>query len=156
MMNLLSSIRPFLLLLAVFITMVSAQDFRVDVHTHPVPAFFKDALVDAGYATQGSEIVVDGFRTPNFTIEQYIQEREEHGYNFSIQSVTAPGVSFLKGNRKARELARRLNDEMASYMKTYQSQLGAFACLPLPDIEASLEEIRVSVIDIDITLLGGR
>ena len=123
--------------------MASAQSFRVDVHTHPVPSFFKEALVDAGYLTQGAEILVDGFRTPNFTVEQYIEERVEHGYNFSILSVTAPGVSFLKGNSRAKTLARQLNDDMSSYMKTYPRQLGAFACLPLPNVQDSIEEIKV-------------
>ena len=88
---------------------------------------------------------MDGFRTPAFTIEEYVQKREEHGYNFSILSITAPGVSFLKGNRRAKELARQLNNEMADYIKVYPRQLGAFACLPLPDTQAALEEIRVRV-----------
>lgn len=117
--------------------------FKVDVHTHPIPNFYRTALLDAGYPGTGeADIFVDGFRTPDFTIESYIQERVEHGYNFSVLSITAPGVSFLHGNSRAKELARQLNDQMAAYIKEYPNQLGAFGILPLPDIESSLEEIE--------------
>lgn len=118
--------------------------FKVDLHTHPIPEFYRSALIDAGHETPAAGgVFVDGWRTPDFSIKEYVQERADHGYNYSILSVTAPGVSFLNGNSKSISLARRLNDEMATYIKAYPKQLGAFACLPLPNIEAALEEIKV-------------
>ena len=121
-----------------------ASNFIVDVHTHPIPDFYGDALIDAGYpASIRSDVIVDGFRTPNFTIQEYLASREEFGYSFSILSITAPGVSFLHGNLRAKELARRLNDQMSKWTQQYPKQLGAFGILPLLDIESSLEEIRV-------------
>lgn len=121
-----------------------ASAFKVDLHTHPIPDFYRDALINAGHETRATgEVFVDGWRTPDFAIKEYIQERIDHGYNYSMLSITAPGVSFLKGNSQAQLLARRLNDEMAAYIKTYPKQLGAFACLPIPNTQAALEEIAV-------------
>ncbi|KAK4896560.1 hypothetical protein LTR27_005478 [Elasticomyces elasticus] len=131
------------------------QRFKVDVHTHPIPEIFRSALIDAGYLTTNTgDVFVDGFRTPNFTLESYLQERTQHGYDYSIFSITAPGVNFLKGNDRAKELARELNDQMSSWAKEHPKRLGAFGILPLPDIEASLEEIRYCLDDLKFEGIG--
>lgn len=146
---------PYLHLCIIFTIITMTPSFKIDVHTHPVPDFYRKALVEAGYpATNFSDVFVDGFRTPNFTIESYVDERVEHGYNFSILSITAPGVSFLKGNYRAKELARELNLELDSYRKAYPSQIGAFGVLPLPDIESSLEEIRYCLDELKFEGIG--
>jgi len=104
---------------------MSASDFKVDVHTHPIPQVYKQALIDAGYnATTDVDIFVDGFRTPDFALDSYLREREADGYNYSIFSITAPGVNFLRGNLQARKLARELNDQMSAWAKQYPKQLG--------------------------------
>lgn len=122
----------------------SASTFVVDVHTHPIPEFYRDALIGAGYATPTkASLIIDGFVTPNFTIEGYLASRNQYGYNFSILSITAPGVSFLHGNLQAKVLARRLNDQMNEYIQQHPMQLSAFGILPLMDIQSSLEEIAV-------------
>lgn len=127
------------------ITASYAQNFRVDVHTHVFPAFYKQALLDAGFPTnKAGNVLTDGFPAPNFTVEGLIYERVNRGYNYSVLSVSSPGVQFLKG-QAAKDLAHRLNDEMASYITTYPKQLGAFGLLPLPDIQASLDEIKVAL-----------
>ncbi|KPI46058.1 2-amino-3-carboxymuconate-6-semialdehyde decarboxylase [Cyphellophora attinorum] len=129
--------------------------FQVDVHTHPIPDFYKEALVAAGYnATSTGDVFVDGFRTPNFTIDSYLQERIADAYNYSILSITAPGVSFLKGNYQAASLARRLNDQMSTWAKEYPQQLGAFGILPLPDTEASLAEIKYCLDELHFEGIG--
>ncbi|RVX69749.1 hypothetical protein B0A52_06394 [Exophiala mesophila] len=132
------------------------SSFRVDVHTHPIPDIYREALVNAGYeASNVSEVFVDGFRTPYpFTIEGYLDARREQGYNFSILSITAPGVSFLHGNFKAQELARTLNDEMHQYIQAHPTQLGAFGILPLPDLPSSLEEIRYCLDELGFEGIG--
>jgi 6-methylsalicylate decarboxylase len=119
-----------------------AVSFKVDVHTHPVPDFYLEALANAGYnATTSTDVFVDGFRTPDWQLESYLAERVKDGYKYSILSITAPGVNFLKGNYHARILARRLNDQMSTWAQEHPQQLGAFGILPLPDIESSLAEI---------------
>ncbi|KAK5169327.1 uncharacterized protein LTR77_005302 [Saxophila tyrrhenica] len=134
-----------------------AATFKVDVHTHPIPGMYRQALLDAGYGppgTNASEIFVDGFRTPEFTIESYLEERLNRGYNYSILSITAPGLSFLKGNIQAKTLARQLNDQMSTWTQEHPKQLGAFGVLPLPDIEASLAEIEYCLDELHMEGIG--
>ncbi len=43
-------------------TDMAGRGFKVDVHTHPVPEVFREALVDAGYmSTDDGGVFVDGF-----------------------------------------------------------------------------------------------
>lgn len=132
------------------------SSFKVDVHTHPIPDIYREALVSAGYeASNLSDVVVDGFRTPYpFTIDGYLKDRREHGYNFSILSITAPGVSFLHGNLRAQQLARSLNDEMHQYIQANPNELGAFGVLPLPNLSSSLEEIRYCLDELGFEGIG--
>lgn len=118
-------------------------DYTIDVHTHAIPDFFREALIDAGFTTRGGELWIDGFTTPKWDVESYLANREKFNYHYSIMSITAPGVGFLDGNTRAVSLARKLNEQMHQWTEQHPDKLGAFACLPLPNIEASLEEIKV-------------
>ncbi|KAK1813218.1 hypothetical protein LTR12_012407 [Friedmanniomyces endolithicus] len=134
---------------------IAGTGFKVDVHTHPIPPIFRQALIDAGdNATKDGNVLVDDFRTPNFILESYLEEHVEHGYDFSIFSITAPGVNFLKGDSRARELARQLNDQMSSWAQQHPKRLGAFGILPLPDVYASLEAIRYCLDDLHFEGIG--
>ena len=120
------------------------MNYTIDVHTHPVPNFFREALIDAGYTLKGNDLYIDGFVTPPWDLESYLTNRANFNYHYSVMSITAPGLSFLNGNPRAVSLARRLNNQMHEWTEQHPDKLGAFACLPLPNIEASLEEIKVS------------
>ena len=123
---------------------VSSSTFTVDVHTHLIPQFYRDALVAAGYETNDvGDVYIDGFRVPNFTLDFYLENRQKFGYDFSILSVICPGVSFLNGNSQATTLARKLNEQMYAWGQAHPRTLGAFAVRPLPNIEAALEELKV-------------
>lgn len=49
-------------------------------------------------------------------------------------------MRFWKG-KDASDLAHTLNEQLVSLMKEYPTRFGAFATVPLPDVEASLAEI---------------
>jgi 6-methylsalicylate decarboxylase len=119
----------------------------IDVHTHVVPDTWRKALLGAGTPTRGELLICDGFVTPEWTLESYLKNREDLGIDCSIVSITAPGVGFLKGNSEAKNLARKLNEEMDAMIKLHPKKLGAFCVLPLPDVDAALEEIRVSPLE---------
>lgn len=118
--------------------------FTIDVHTHPIPQFYRDALVDAGFPFDQQNLVIDGYQTPEWSLDSYLENRARYGYDYSLMSITAPGVSFLNGNDRAKQLARQLNDQLFQWTETYPESLGALAILPLPNVSASLEEIAVS------------
>lgn len=124
-----------------------APVYTIDTHTHAIPDFYKEALIKSGYAERKegdpTGAYVDRFRMPDFTIESYLENRARWGYDYSVLSVTAPGVSFLKGAPEAKQLARRVNEQLFEWSQQYPKSLGAFACLPLPDVQAAIEEARV-------------
>ena len=123
------------------------ENFTIDVHTHVQPDFYNQALVDAGYGVEkDGRVFVDGFQVSAFDIETYLASRARHGYNYSLLSITAPGVSFLKDKKQAKQLARKLNDQMYEWTQEHPRTLGALCVLPLPDVEASLQELRVSLL----------
>lgn len=127
---------------------MSNHVYTIDTHTHALPDILRDALINSGRATikdsDSTGVYVDGHRLPNFTVPSYLENRAQWGYDFSVLSITAPGVSFLDNVTEERALARKINDEMFDWTQRYPDKLGAFACLPLPNIEAAIEEAKVS------------
>jgi hypothetical protein len=68
----------------------------------------------------------------------------------AVLSISSPGIRL--GNRDAaRALARRVNEDGAAAVAAHPGGFGLFASLPLPDIDASLEEIAYAsdVLDAD-------
>lgn len=59
----------------------------------------------------------------------------------AIMSAMCPDHSF-GDKRIAVELSRSINEAGAEIVQRYPKRLGFVACLPLPDVEATLEEIR--------------
>jgi predicted TIM-barrel fold metal-dependent hydrolase len=57
-----------------------------------------------------------------------------------VMSVSTPGV-HLGDTEKARSLARRCNELAAELVHARPDRFASFACIPLPDIDASLEEL---------------
>ncbi|TVY16245.1 Decarboxylase yanB [Lachnellula arida] len=142
----------FLVLLAVVSKIASgslvAESFKIDVHSHVVPDFYREALIEAGYPVKlldGQEtLFTDGFPVSEWNLTEHIAAMDSMGANYSTLSVSAPGVNFLAGQDgglAAAALATKLNLAMYNYTQAYPTRLGAMCILPLPDINATLAEI---------------
>ena len=60
----------------------------------------------------------------------------------SILSISTPGTHLIPGeDAQARKLARECNEFCADLKKRHPDKFGYWATLPLPDVQASLEEI---------------
>ncbi|TVY52703.1 Decarboxylase yanB, partial [Lachnellula suecica] len=118
--------------------------FKIDVHSHVVPDFYRAALIEGGYPVENGTLFTDGFPVPAWDLESHIAAMDTNGVNYSTISISAPGVSFLADDCgcAATTLARELNLAMYNYTQAYPTRLGAMCILPLPDIEASLAEIE--------------
>jgi len=117
--------------------MVSDQA-RIDVHHHMVPQEYVSALADVGITEAG------GRPFPVWSPEDSLALMDRHGIGTAITSISAPGVYF--GDRGfARELARRCNEYSLHLLREYPGRFGAFAVLPLPDIDAALEELAYAL-----------
>ena len=79
---------------------------------------------------------------PNLDIEAM----DKGGVGTALLSVSTPGLwagdEFTAERDRAIALARDMNEYGARLVRDYRGRFGLFAALPLPDIDASLKEIR--------------
>lgn len=110
----------------------------IDVHHHLIPPDYVSALARIGIA--GSV----GLDFPKWTPKKSLGVMDKNGIATAIMSISTPGVYF-KDNSFSRDLARRCNEYAARLMSDYPDRFGAFASLPLPDVEGALQELEYAI-----------
>jgi predicted TIM-barrel fold metal-dependent hydrolase len=103
---------------------------RIDLHHHLSPPAWRDA------ALQKMDLLPVA---RDWTPERTIADMDAAGIDIAILSVSTPGMSFVQGEER-RRLARACNEYAAELVQRYPWRFGAFATLPLPDVEGSLAE----------------
>lgn len=102
---------------------------RIDVHCHSMSPAYRDGIRNLGAI----------IRTPEWTPEMHVAFMDRHGIAASVPSLSVPGTHH-GDDAKARLLARRCNEEAAEYVAAYPRRLGAFATLPIPDMDGACDE----------------
>jgi aminocarboxymuconate-semialdehyde decarboxylase len=69
---------------------------------------------------------------------------DDAGIDVAVVSLSTPGV-HTGDSAKARALARRCNEFSSELVHAKPDRFGGFACLPLPDVDASLEELSYAL-----------
>ena len=110
----------------------------VDVHAHYLPDFYVAAMREAGVND------VDGMPIPVWSTNEALEMMDANGIAAQILSVSSPGVTFATGEN-ARKLARKMNNFAAGLISDHTGKFGAFALLPLPDVDGSLAEIAYAL-----------
>lgn len=110
----------------------------IDVHSHYIPKTYREWLVDSGLVS------TDGFALPPWEMEQQIEDMDQANIGAAILSLSSPDIHWGDG-RKARSLARDANEVAAEAVAAYPDRFGFYATLPLPDVEASLEELEYAL-----------
>ncbi len=108
---------------------------RIDVHHHVIPPVYLKALEEAGVDNP-----IAGVDYPRWTAESDLEVMDTYDIQTAILSITAPGVAFTDGQSAVR-VARQTNEFMAELIEQYPTRYGAFALIPLPDVDAALSEI---------------
>lgn len=114
-----------------------AKMLTIDVHHHMLPDFF-------WRETNEADNPVGGIKPPDWSKEMMLSFMDETGIDVAIASISTPGV-HMGDDRKARSLARRVNEFAAKLIQERPTRIGAFACLPLPDVDGALEELRYAL-----------
>jgi len=122
---------------------VISQARTIDVHAHFLPPVYLEALRDAGLKT-----VDGGIALPEWSPEQALALMDEIGIAGAMLSISSPHVSFV-GHRAA-ALCRSINDYAAEVKRRHPRRFGAFAILPLPDMDASLAELRRGLDELEL------
>jgi 6-methylsalicylate decarboxylase len=109
----------------------------IDTHHHMLPDFF-------WRETNDSHAPVGGLAPLQWSKGAMISFMDDARIDVAVMSVSTPGV-HLGNSEKARSLARRCNEFAAELVHTRPERFAGFACIPLPDIDASLEELSYAL-----------
>lgn len=107
---------------------------RVDVHAHHLPPAYLEALHSHGIGFIG------GLPIPSWSPDSALDFMDRYGIRFQMLSISDPGVSFVSGS-DAVDLARQCNEYAASVAQAHPGNFGAFAVIPLPQVEAAIAEV---------------
>ncbi|WP_179403939.1 amidohydrolase family protein [Burkholderia guangdongensis] len=108
---------------------------KIDTHQHFLPKFYVDAVgLDLLNAAMPNGVA------PTWSAEAAIAMMDENGIDEGILSISS-GPTLPD----APTLLRKCNDHAAELRSQYAGRFGSFASLPLPDIDASLNEVRYSL-----------
>jgi predicted TIM-barrel fold metal-dependent hydrolase len=112
---------------------------RIDVHSHFLPPFYRDALASTGHTHP------DGMPgIPEWSTERHLEMMSVANVSKAILSLSSPGTHLVAGGNSSltAPLTRQCNAYAAALKKQYPDALGFWASLPLPDVEAALLEIE--------------
>lgn len=86
-----------------------------------------------------------------------LSEMDAAGIDYSLLSLTAPGVQAVTDARRAVTLAQQANDTLADIVAANPSRYGGFAALPLQDPRAAAAELTrcVSQLGFHGTMVNG-
>ncbi len=109
---------------------------RIDVHSHFLPPVYADALAKAGLKTLDG-----GFPVPAWSVEAALEMMDRQQIQTAMVSLSSPSTHFLAPALRP-GLVREINAAGAGLMAAHPGRFGFFATLPMPDVEASLAEMR--------------
>ncbi len=105
----------------------------IDGHSHILTHEYHEFIVKNGAALE------DGFALPPWSAEEHLSLMDACGIDWSLLSVSSPHP-FFGDDRACIALTRRMNEEIAAIKKQYAGKFGFCASLPLPNVEAAVEE----------------
>jgi 6-methylsalicylate decarboxylase len=113
------------------------KSLTIDTHHHILPDFFWEE-------TENANAPVRGLAPLQWSKEASLSFMDDAGIDVAVVSLSMPGV-HTGDSAKARALARRCNEFSAQQIRSRPGRFGGFACLPLPDVDASLEELSYAL-----------
>jgi 6-methylsalicylate decarboxylase len=107
----------------------ASKPFRIDIHHHIAPPAYVEEMKSMLFGP-----------TLGWSPQKSIEDMDKAGVATAIASITTPGV-WLGDNAQGRRVARECNDYGAKLVSDYPGRFGLFAAIPMPDTDASLQEI---------------
>ena len=105
----------------------------IDVHSH----FLSKEYIQ--FLEENNATLEDGFPLPQYDLEEHKKLMNDCGIEHSFLSISTPQPYFVDYDQESIDMCRLLNEQMAS-IKEREDSIGYFACLPLPNVEASISE----------------
>ena len=105
----------------------------IDMHCHNILSTFKELLDRHGAALE------ETFPLPDWNVASHLKFMEEAGIETSVLSMPAPQPWFGDAKESCRAI-RQYNEACARLKTDYPGKFLFCASLPLPDVEAAVEE----------------
>ena len=121
----------------------------IDVHSHAILPVWLDALSKTTGLPR-DKLVIGGTPLPAWSAEEHLAVMDKDGIATSILSMPS-ATAFLKG-QPARDLARAMNEEFANIVARHPGRFGAFAVVPVDDMESAVGETSYAL---DVLKLDG-
>jgi len=121
---------------------------RVDVHHHFVPQVWaRDLRASIAETSRNAHLLFD------WTPARSLDEMDRTGTAMAVLSLTNPGLGPASVP-DARRLARACNEYAADLVRDHPGRFGAFAILPLQDIDTSIEEAAYALDTLKLEGIG--
>lgn len=104
-----------------------------DVHSHNVLALYTDFL------DSHDALLEEGFPIPAWSVEAHLRTMDEAGIAWSVLSMPAP-QPYFGDVAESRRVIRAYNEATAAVSRRYPDRFKFCASLPLPDVDAAIEE----------------
>jgi predicted TIM-barrel fold metal-dependent hydrolase len=114
--------------------MSTTKPHRIDVHHHHTPPPYLAALTARNILGPVRE----------WTPEKSLADMDKAGVATALTSITTPALRFLD-DPGARKLARECNEYSAKLAADSKGRFGTFAAMPMPYVEATLQEIAYAL-----------
>src|SRR5438552_12964597 len=114
--------------------MSTAKPHRIDVHHHHTPPPYLAAIT--------ARNITGPVR--DWTPEKSLADMDRAGVATALTSITTPAIRFLD-DADARKLARECNDYSAKLVADGKGRFGMFAVMPMPHVDATLNEIAYAL-----------
>jgi len=121
---------------------------KIDVHAHYFPQEYLDRLDHYGASRVTSLIRKMNLGSADFSgLEDHFRNMDRSGVDLQILSVSGQLPYFAQESHAA-DAARLANDIYARIVREHPTRFAAFACTPLPHVEAAMEETRRALDDL--------
>ena len=113
----------------------------IDVHSHIITPEFVSALEKEG------RLLDEGFPLPKWNAEAQLKWMDEAGIQMSVLTLAAPQPGLTPGPSPKGEgsIIRRCNEAAARLKREHPDRFRFCAALPLPDVDAAIEEARYAL-----------
>jgi 6-methylsalicylate decarboxylase len=134
-------------------------NYRIDVHCHLIPDFYRLSLTTHGILTAG------GIPIPPWAPELAVAFMDSYGIQTQIVSISEPGVYYLSNITDRLSMATQINDYIANTLVNTSNPLlagrfGGFAVLPLgdlnnpADVQNACNEARRAITELKLDGIG--
>ncbi|KAF2827005.1 amidohydrolase 2 [Ophiobolus disseminans] len=113
---------------------------RIDVHSHFLPPFYRTALAQNGHTYPDGMPAI-----PAWSLPAHLEMMSTANVTKSILSISSPGTHINATNPLLEiSLTRECNAYAANLKQEMPEKFGFWASLPLPDVNAALQEIETA------------